>query len=63
MHLLLIEDEEKVARSIVKGLVAERFAVDVAFEGDKGLELAQIERKLIHTIRGVGYAIGIEESL
>lgn len=41
MRLLLIEDEEKVARFIVKGLEAERFAVDVAFEGDRGLELAQ----------------------
>jgi len=41
MRLLLIEDEEKVARFIVKGLEAERFAVDFALEGDKGLELAQ----------------------
>jgi len=41
MRLLLIEDEEKVSRFIVKGLTAERFAVDVAAEGDKGLELAQ----------------------
>jgi DNA-binding response OmpR family regulator len=38
-RLLLIEDEEKVARLIVKGLVAERFAGDVAAEGDKELEL------------------------
>jgi two-component system copper resistance phosphate regulon response regulator CusR len=41
MRLLLIEDEEKVSRFIVKGLTAERFAVDVAAEGDRGLELAQ----------------------
>jgi two-component system copper resistance phosphate regulon response regulator CusR len=41
MRLLLIEDEEKVSRFIIKGLTAERFAVDVASEGDKGLELAQ----------------------
>ncbi len=41
MRLLLIEDEEKVARFIVKGLVAERFAVDVAAEGDRGLEMAR----------------------
>jgi DNA-binding response OmpR family regulator len=40
MRLLLIEDEEKVARFIVKGLTAERFAVDVAAEGDRGVELA-----------------------
>jgi heavy metal response regulator len=41
MRLLLIEDEEKVARFIVKGLMAERFAVDVAAEGERGLELAR----------------------
>jgi len=41
MRLLLIEDEEKVARFIVRGLTAERFAVDVAGAGDIGLELAQ----------------------
>jgi DNA-binding response OmpR family regulator len=41
MRLLLIEDEEKVSRFIVRGLMAERFAVDVAAEGDRGLELAQ----------------------
>jgi DNA-binding response OmpR family regulator len=40
-RLLLIEDEEKVAHLIVKGLVAERFADDVAAEGDDGLELAR----------------------
>jgi heavy metal response regulator len=41
MRLLLIEDEEKVSRFIVKGLTAERFAVDVAAEGGRGLGLAQ----------------------
>jgi two-component system, OmpR family, copper resistance phosphate regulon response regulator CusR len=41
MRLLVIEDEEKVARFIVKGLTAERFAVDVAANGNSGLELAQ----------------------
>jgi heavy metal response regulator len=41
MRLLLIEDEEKVSRFIVKGLMAERYAVDVASEGDKGLEMAR----------------------
>jgi DNA-binding response OmpR family regulator len=41
MRLLLIEDEENVVRFIVKGLTAERFAVDVVSEGDKGLEMAR----------------------
>jgi DNA-binding response OmpR family regulator len=41
MRLLLIEDEEKVSRLVVRGLTAERFAVDVADDGRSGLELAQ----------------------
>ncbi|MGH9751518.1 MAG: response regulator [Blastocatellia bacterium] len=41
MRLLLVEDEEKVARFIVRGLTAERFAVDVAGAGDIGVEMAQ----------------------
>ncbi len=40
MRLLLIEDENKVARFIVRGLEAERFAVDLADDGPGGLELA-----------------------
>jgi DNA-binding response OmpR family regulator len=41
MRLLLIEDEEKLSRLIVNGLMAERFAVDAAHDGSSGLELAQ----------------------
>ena len=41
MRLLLIEDEEKVVNFVQRGLVAERFAVDVARDGATGLELAQ----------------------
>jgi two-component system copper resistance phosphate regulon response regulator CusR len=41
MRLLLIEDEEKVADFVQRGLAAERFAVDVARDGVTGLELAQ----------------------
>src|SRR5258708_9054153 len=41
MRILLVEDEEKLARFIERGLVAERFAVDVADNGVAGLELAQ----------------------
>jgi DNA-binding response OmpR family regulator len=41
MRLLLIEDAEKVSRLIVRGLTAERFAVDIAADGNTGLELAQ----------------------
>jgi len=40
MRVLLVEDEEKVSRLIVKSLTEERFAVDVAADGAKGLEMA-----------------------
>ena len=40
MRILVIEDEEKVSRFIERGLVAERFAVDVAPDGRSGLEMA-----------------------
>ncbi|MEK6407345.1 MAG: response regulator transcription factor [Acidobacteriota bacterium] len=40
MRILLVEDEEKVSRFIVRGLTAERFAVDAAADGSRGLELA-----------------------
>ena len=40
MRILLVEDEEKVSRFIVRGLTAEGFAVDAAVDGPSGLELA-----------------------
>ena len=41
MRLLLVEDEEKVINFVQRGLAAERFAVDVARNGQEGLDLAQ----------------------
>lgn len=38
MRILLVEDEEKVSRFIVRGLTAESFAVDTAVDGRSGLE-------------------------
>jgi len=40
MRILLVEDEVKVARFIERGLLAERYAVDVTADGKTGLELA-----------------------
>src|ERR1043165_9077707 len=40
MRLLLVEDEKKVADFVARGLRAERFAVDVAFDGATGWEMA-----------------------
>src|SRR5436190_17077698 len=39
MRLLLVEDEEKLARLVKRALVAERFSVDAAHDGRAGLEL------------------------
>ena len=48
MRLLLIEDELKVADVIVRGLRAERFAVDVAHDGITGWQMASsVEYDLI----------------
>ena len=38
MRVLLVEDEEKVARFVARGLKAERYAVDVAADGNSGLD-------------------------
>jgi len=40
MRILLVEDEKKVADIIVRGLRAERFAVDVHYDGESGWQAA-----------------------
>jgi two-component system copper resistance phosphate regulon response regulator CusR len=40
MRILIIDDEPKVTRTLVKGLEADHFAVDVATNGEEGLQLA-----------------------
>ena len=40
MRILLVEDEEKVSSFVARGLMAERFAVDVVADGQAGLEMA-----------------------
>ena len=42
MRILIIEDEKKMARFLERGLQEERFAVDVAHDGEEGLYLAQV---------------------
>ena len=43
MHILVVEDERKVARFIQQGLEEEHYTVDVAYDGDKGLQQAESE--------------------
>src|ERR1700677_3027250 len=42
MRILLVEDEKKVAEFVARGLRAERFAVDVSYDGNGGLEMALV---------------------
>lgn len=41
MRLLVIEDEKKIASFVERGLKEEHYAVDVAYDGEEGLFLAQ----------------------
>lgn len=40
MRILVIEDEHKIAASIKRGFEQENFAVDAAYDGEKGFDLA-----------------------
>lgn len=42
MRILVIEDEKKMAGFISRGLQEEHFAVDVAPDGERGLEMAEL---------------------
>ena len=41
VRLLVVEDEERLARALQRGLAAEGFVVDVAADGPSGLDLAR----------------------
>lgn len=43
MRILVVEDDQKIARAVKKGLEQERFATDLAFDGQEGLGLAMTE--------------------
>ena len=43
MRILIVEDEKKIANYLKKGLEQESFAVDVAYDGKYGYDLASIE--------------------
>ncbi len=44
MKILVVEDEHHIANAIKKGLEQERFAVDVAYDGTEGFDLASNEQ-------------------
>ncbi|OGD83091.1 DNA-binding response regulator [Candidatus Curtissbacteria bacterium RBG_13_40_7] len=43
MRILVVEDEHKIANSIKQGLEQESYAVDVAYTGNDGFDLASVE--------------------
>lgn len=43
MRILVVEDEHRIASSIKKGLEQERYAVDIAYNGGEGYDLAATE--------------------
>jgi len=43
MRILVVEDEHKIANAIKKGLEQESYAVDVAYDGERGFNLAVTE--------------------
>ncbi len=43
MRILVVEDEHRIANNIKKGLEQERFAVDVTYDGQAGLDMASVE--------------------
>jgi len=42
VRVLVVEDEQRMAAAIARGLVAEGFAVDVAHDGARGAQLAEL---------------------
>jgi DNA-binding response OmpR family regulator len=42
MRILIVEDEKRIADFVARGLKEEHFAVDIAYDGEEGLYLAEI---------------------
>ena len=42
MRILVVEDEKKIASFIERGLIEQHYSVDVAYDGNEGLYLAEI---------------------
>ena len=51
MHILIVEDEQKIAAFIKRGLTENGFVVDVAEDGEQGLEYALAQENGSHHSR------------
>ncbi len=62
MRILIVEDEHKLANAVKQGLEQQSYAVDVAYDGDRGLAMATTEpydliildRMMPGTVDGIG---------
>lgn len=68
MRILVVEDEHKIANSIRRGLEQESYAVDVAYDGQEGFDLASSEDydliildRLLPKMEGVEVAKGLRK--
>jgi DNA-binding response OmpR family regulator len=70
MRILVVEDEHKIANAIKQGLVQEKYAVDVEYDGDNGLgaalsepyDLMIIDRMLPGSIEGLDICRKVREA-
>lgn len=69
MRALVVEDDKRIAKFVKRGLTEQSFAVDVAHDGERGLELAQCETydiiildMLLPKLDGKGVLRGIRAS-
>ena len=69
MKILIVEDEEKLAKALKRGLEQEAFAVDIEFDSDSGLAAAEtgnydafvFDRMLPGELDGVGMVEKLRE--
>ncbi len=54
MRMLLVEDEKKVSDLVARALRAERYAVDVAGDGQSGLDLVALRAAAAQAVGAPG---------
>ncbi len=55
IHILIVEDEHKIARALAKALEQETYAVDIAYDGDEGYAMATTEPYDVAVIDRLGH--------
>lgn len=69
MRILVVEDEQKIAGAVKRGLELKGYAVDTVFDGDNGLsyaldpdyDLVILDRMLPGSIDGVGICVAMRD--